>query len=97
MRNRFKKLIKSNNMVNTSVDDFPVSSRMPMPVRRVDYKVLLRLMKVLEGLPEGSSFPIKREYDYAVRRLAKSHYPEYKITIRDTGDSHRVFRITNTN
>ena len=97
MSKRFKKLIKRNNMVNTVGDEFPVSSRMPMPVRRVDYKVLLRLMKVLEGLPEGSSFPIKNEHVYAVRRLAGNYYPEYKITIRDTGDSHRVFRITNTN
>jgi len=83
MNKRFRKLIKRNNMVNTIGDEFPVSSRMPFPIRRVEYKDLLRLMKVLEGLPVGSSFPIKKEL----------YYPEYKLTVRNTGDSNRVFRV----
>ena len=93
MSKRFKRLIKRNNLVNTSGDEFPISARMPMPIRRVDYKYLLRLMKVLEGLPVGSSFPIKKELDYAVRKLARDYYPEYKLTVRDTGDLNRVFRV----
>jgi hypothetical protein len=93
MSNKFRKLIKRNNMVNTSTDEFSVSSRMPFPIRRVDYKVLLRLMKVLEGLPAGSSFPIKSEHAYAVRKLARDYYPEYKLSVWNLGDSHRVFRV----
>ena len=93
MSNKFRKLIKRNNIVNTVGDEFPVSSRMPMAIRRVEYKDVLRLMQVLEGLPVGSSFPIKKELDYAVRKLGRDYFPEYKITVWDTGDLNRVFRI----
>jgi hypothetical protein len=93
MSKKFKKMIKRNPIVNTTGDEFPVSSRMPFPVRRVEYKDLLRVMEVLEKLPVGSSFPIKKELDYAVRKLARDYYPEYKLTVRNIGDSNRVFRV----
>ena len=93
MSKKFRKVIKCNNMVHTNGDEFPVSARMPLPIRRVTYKDLLKLMKVLEGLPVGSSFPIKSELAYPVRKLARDYFPEYKLSVRDTGDSHRVFRV----
>lgn len=106
MKKRFRKSNRRDtNLVNAvrdefpskvrmvNKDEFPVSSRMPFPIRRVEYRDLLRLMEVLEGLPIGSSFPIKKELDYAVRKLGKDYYPEYKLTVRNTGDSNRVFRV----
>jgi hypothetical protein len=93
MRNNFKKILKKYDRLSVQETEFPVSDRMPLPIRRVDYNVLLRLLKVLEGLPDGSSFPIKCEHAYAVRKLSHDYHPEYKITVRNTGNSHRVFRV----
>jgi len=73
-------------------DDLLIKVDQPIPIKNINYKELLRLKDVLEKLPVKGSFPIKKELNYAVRKLVKDHFPEYDITIRNIGSSYLVIR-----
>lgn len=93
MKNLFKRLFSKNNMVTKSESEFQITAGLPQPIANVNYTDQLRIIKTLENLPVGSSFPIRNELTYTVRKMARDHYPEYKITIRNFGTSQRVFRV----
>ena len=89
----FSRLFTRNNQFKDNEGEFPITSGMPLPIKNVNYIEQLRIVKTLERLPIGSSFPIKSELEYTVRKMSRDHFPEYKITIRNFGNSHRVFRV----
>jgi len=89
----FQKKVFQRNIKSQEVDnEFTISKDIPQPIRNINQKVLMKIIKVLRELTVGSSFPIRNELDYAVRKLAKIYVPEYKIVIRSLGDSKRVYR-----
>lgn len=69
-----------------------IEKNKPLPIKKVKYSDLLRITDTFEKLPINGSFPISNELDYAARKIAKEHFPEYKITIRSMGTTKRVFR-----
>lgn len=74
------------------IEEYIIEKNKPLPIKKVKYRDLLRITDTFEKLPIGGSFPISNELDYATRKIAKEHYPEYKITIRSLGTTKRVFR-----
>jgi len=93
MKNLFGKLFKRNNQIQDKDCEFTISKRLPQPIRNVKYSDQLRVIEALENLPVGSSFPIRNELDYTVRKMRDLYFPEYKIIIRNMGTSKRVYRV----
>lgn len=73
-------------------EEFTIEVDQPLPIKNVKYNDVLRLKSLLEKLPIGGSFHVKKELTTAVRKLAKDHFPEYGLTIRNMGYSYMVFR-----
>ncbi|MFN6374642.1 MAG: hypothetical protein ACK4YD_05680 [Chitinophagia bacterium] len=76
-----------------SIEEFPIESNMPLTVKGIPYSDVLRMKWYLENLKVGQSFPIKPIFAYTVRKIANQHFQEYKISIRNTGEFHRVYRL----
>ena len=77
----------------SSVNGIVIEHGLPLPIRKVNFNDQLQLMKVLEKLPKGSSFKVNSDLRYAVQKISKDHFPEYKISIRSVGDSYRAYRV----
>lgn len=92
MKNFFKKLFLRNNESQDPDCEFTISGGHPQPIRNVKYRDQLRVIRTLEKLPVGGSFPIRNELTYTVRKMARDYFPEYRITVRNFGTSMRVFR-----
>ena len=71
---------------------YTINGVVPRPMRSVKYGDQIRVIKSLENLPVNGSFPIKNELGYAVRRMSKDYFPEYKIRVVNFGTSLRVYR-----
>ena len=69
-----------------------IDTNMPTPIKGVEYDVLIKYKQVLGKLNVGESFVITKDLNYAIRRIASDCYPEYKVSIRNTGLMDRVFR-----
>ena len=69
-----------------------IDTNMPTPIKGVEYDVLIKYKQVLGKLNVGESFVITKDLNYAIRRIANDCYPEYKVSIRNTGLMDRVFR-----
>jgi len=87
-----KRLFHRNNKIQDKDCEFTISGSHPQPIRNVKYSDQLRVIRTLEKLPVGGSFPIRNELTYTVRKMARDYFPEYRITIRNFGTSMRVFR-----
>jgi len=72
---------------------FPITEGLPQPIPNVKYTDQLRVIKTLDILPVGESFPVMKELVWTVRKMTRIYHPEYKIKVRNLGDSYRVFRI----
>ena len=93
MKKLFRRLFNINNKVQNKESEFTITGDLPQPIRNVKYSGQLRVVKTLENLSVGSSFPIRKDLDYTVRKMTQDYYPEYKIVIRNMGDSKRVYRV----
>ena len=93
MKKLFRRLFNRNNKVQNKESEFTITGGLPQPIRNVKYSDQLRVVKTLENLSVGSSFPIRKDLDYTVRKMTQDYYPEYKIVIRNMGDSKRVYRV----
>lgn len=71
---------------------YTVNGVVPRPMRSVKYSDQIRVIKLLENLPVNGSFPIEKELGYAVRKMKRDHFPEYRTRVVDFGTSLRVFR-----
>lgn len=69
-----------------------IESNMPSPIKGVEYDILIKYKEVLGRLQVGESFVITKDLNYAIRRVAIECYPNYKISIKNTGLMDRVFR-----
>jgi hypothetical protein len=78
---------------NIQTEQFPIQSDMPLTIKGVPYEDVLRMKWYLENLKVGQSFPIKPVFEYTVRKIANQHFQEYKISIRNTGEFRRVYRL----
>lgn len=78
--------------VKTDNDLFVIENGIPEPLRKISYNDQLRIIETLKQLNPGDSFPIKKELMYPVRKMTNMYFPEYRVRIRQTGDSYRVFR-----
>jgi len=92
MKKYFKMLFHRDNGSQRPDSEFAITRGLPLPIRKVTYNDQLRVIKTLEKLPKGGSFPINNELDYTVRKMAREYYPEYKISIRKVGATKRVYR-----
>lgn len=92
MKKLFRRLFNRNNKVQNNESEFQITGGLPQPIRDVNYRDQLRVIKTLEKLPVGGSFPIPNELIYTVRKMSRDYFPEYRITIRNFGTSMRVFR-----
>lgn len=92
MKNLLKRLFNRNNKVQNKESEFTITGGLPQPIRNVKYSDQLRVIRTLEKLPVGGSFPIPNELTYTVRKMSRDYFPEYRITIRNFGTSMRVFR-----
>lgn len=90
MKHFFKKLFGKNRK---NENEISIENDMPFPIKGVDYKEVLKVKKYLENLGSGQSFAVEKRLEYTVRRITNQHFPEYKITIRQTGGFVRVFRL----
>lgn len=93
MKKFFKKLFQGNNGSQDPDCEFTISKGLPQPINKIKYGDQLRVVDTLGNLSVGSSFPIRKELEYTVRKMANLKYPEYKIVIRNMGTSKRVFRL----
>ncbi len=78
---------------NRHIEELLIESDMPLTVKGIPYHEVLKMKRYLENLRVGQSFPIHPKYEYTVRKLADQHFQEYKISIRNTGEFKRVFRL----
>lgn len=78
---------------NRHIEELLIESDMPLTVKGIPYHEVLNMKRYLENLRVGQSFPIHPKYEYTVRKLADQHFQEYKISIRNTGEFKRVFRL----
>lgn len=82
---------------NTKIQDvdreFTISKDVPQPIRNINPKDQRRIIETLKKLPVGSSFPVRNELEYTVRKMANIYFPEYKIVIRNMGTTKRVYRV----
>lgn len=92
MRSLFDILKKKNSTKRNSFAAVQVDTNMPLPVKGVDYDILIKFKEVFGNLEVGESFAIDKKYSYAVRKVAMDCYPEYKISVRNTGQKDRVYR-----
>lgn len=92
MKNLFKMLFKKKNWVQNKTSGFTITGGQPIPQEKVKFRDQLMVIRTLENLPVGGSFPIRNELTYTVRKVARDYFPEYRITIRNFGTSMRVFR-----
>ena len=76
----------------SSNDIFVIEKGVPEPLRNISYNDQIRIIETLKQLNPNDSFPIKKELMYPVRKMTNMYFPEYKVRIRQTGDTYRVFR-----
>jgi len=93
MKPLFKMLFDRNNGFQNPDREFTISRGLPQPINQIDYKTQLRVVDTLRQLPSGSSFPIRKELEYTVRKMTRDYFPEYKIVIRSLGETKRVYRL----
>lgn len=93
MRNFLSKLFRRNTRFQDVDREFTISKGLPQPINGIHYSDQLRVIKTLENLSVGYSFPISKKLEYTVRKMADLNYPEYKLVIRNMGDTKRVFRV----
>ena len=93
MKKFIKMLFHRNNGLQDNDCEFTITKGLPQPINKLNYKDQLRVVKTLEQLPVGSSFPIRKELDYTVRKMTRDYFPEYKIIIRNIGTSKSVYRV----
>ena len=78
---------------NKQVAQMEIEHDMPLTVKGVAYNDVLKMKRNLEHLKKGDSFPVEPRLAYTVRKLAKQHFPEYSISVRNTGALDRVYRL----
>lgn len=78
---------------NRQIEKLLIESDMPLTVKGIPYDKVLEMKRYLENLRIGQSFPIHPKYEYTVRKIANQHFQEYKISIRNTGQFRRVYRL----
>ena len=86
--NRFPIVLKKKNK-----DEIIIENEMPLPIKGVDYQEQLRILYAMKSLSLKSSFLVREQLRYAVRKMANDYLPEYKISIRKIGESYRVYRV----
>lgn len=69
-----------------------IDTNMPRPIKGIEYDILIKYKEVLGKVQVGESFAITKDLNYAIRQIVKDCYPEYLISIRNTGLMDRVFR-----
>ena len=74
-------------------EEISIESDMPLTVKGVPYDDVLKMKRYLENLRVGQSFPILPRLEYTVRKIAHQHFQDYKISIRNTGEFRRVYRL----
>ncbi len=85
---RFPIVLKKKNK-----DEIIIENELPLPIKGVNYSEQLQLLNAMKNMNLMNSFLVSKQLVYAVRKMAKDHLPEYKISIRKIGESYRVFRI----
>jgi hypothetical protein len=93
MKKIMSKLFRRNIRFQDVDREFTISKGLPQPIKARLYKDQLTVVKTLERLSVGYSFPIRNELEYTVRKMARLNYPEYKLIIRNMGTSKRVYRV----
>jgi hypothetical protein len=73
--------------------EISIESDMPLTVKGVPYDDVLKMKRYLENLRVGQSFPIPPRLEYTIRKIAHQHFQDYKISIRNTGEFRRVYRL----
>lgn len=93
MKTIFKRRPEKRSIQQNGDDQFPITEGLPQPIPNVKYRDQLRVVRTLDNLPVGGSFPVMKELVYTVRKMTKVYHPDYEIKVRNLGDSYRVFRI----
>ena len=92
MRNIFRTLF-GKRCPCKYVPENVIESDKPYPVKGIPYTDVIKMKRYLEQLKKGESFPFPPTLAYTSRKLAKDHFPEYKISIRNTGAFYSVYRL----
>lgn len=93
MKNLILRMFRKNIKFQDVDSEFTITREIPQPIRNVNPKDQMRIVETLRKLPVGSSFPIRNELEYTVRKMAQIYFPGYKLVIRNMGTSKRVFRL----
>lgn len=93
MKELILKMFRKNIKFQDVDREFTITREIPQPIRNVNPKDQMRIVETLRKLPVGSSFPIRNELEYTVRKMAQIYFPEYKLVIRNMGTAKRVFRL----
>ena len=83
---------RQNNQV-AQIAEIVIEHDMPLTVKGVPYTDVLKMKRYLEHLKKGDSFPLEPRLAYTVRKLSKHHFPEYNISVRNTGTFYRAYRL----
>ena len=75
------------------LEDLEIETNIPLTVKGVPFKDVLKMDMYLKNLKVNQSFPIDPKLAYTARKIARKNYPEINITIRNTGKFFRVYRL----
>ena len=71
MKKIISKLFRRNIKFHDIDREFTITKEVPQPIRNVNPKDQMRIIETLGKLPVGSSFPIRNELEYTVRKMAE--------------------------
>lgn len=92
MKNFIKKLFSRTRFFKKNERELTIFGGVRFSTEKVNYSEKMMIKRTLEKLTVGGSFPIRNELTLTVRKMARDHFPEYRITIRNYGTSMRVIR-----